>query len=301
MMNWLLHPDQYEIRAAKADDAAAIFVVQAAIDPVDAGQLAAWTEELEEGLESGGLAWVVAHGRRLAGYATIDPVPGLPGVYDLAGGIVPARRRHGLGTRLLRHVQAAAAGKNIRHLSCRVDDLAEGTAVFLLRCGFYMEHEECRLELPATADLPPVSDDPPGALLSFPRQRIPGEFCRLYDESFAGQPWSQPYIEDEVAAMLAQPEDILFLVLDGRPIGVVWYELTPDGRGRIEPIGIAPSCQGRGYGRRLMLAALHRLRRRGATVIEISLWRDNTVAMHLYKSLGFAESARWYYLVCDLS
>lgn len=295
-----MHWDRFEIREAKNDETAAIYVVHAAIDPDDAGDLFAWTQELEERLETGGRAWVVAQGRRLAGYATADPVPGLPGIYDLAGGIVPVHRQSGLGDRLLRHVQVAAAGTEIRRLSCRTNDLTDETAVFLLRRGFYVEHEECLLKLPPSAELPIVPGEPPSELLILPRERAVPEFRRLYDESFNDTLWSQPYTEAEVAAMLAQPEDLLFLAVDGHLVGVAWHELLPDGRGRIEPIGIAPDYQGRGYGRRLLVAALHRLRGRGAGILEIGLWRDNTVAMHLYTSLGFMETDRWYYLACDL-
>ena len=50
----------------------------------------------------------------------------------------------------------------------------------------------------------------------------------------------------------------------------------------------------------MLLAALHNLRRRGARVVEIGLWRQNAPAMNLYISLGFKEAANWYYLACDV-
>ena len=111
----------------------------------------------------------------------------------------------------------------------------------------------------------------------------------------------RPYTALEVAGALTDPDDLLFLMAGGEAIGVVWHEMLPNGRGRIEPIGIAPDYQGRGYGRRLLIEALHRLRRRGANPIEIGLWRRNDVAMNLYKSLGFSEEQNWYYLACDLA
>jgi len=288
----------YEIREARPDETAAIFVVHAAIASAAADRMLQWTQSLEERLETGGRAWVVAHGRRLAGYAAADPIPGLPGLYDLTGGIVPARRRRGLGTRLLRHVQTTA-GAGIRQLSCRVESLESETAAFLLRRDFYEEHEECALELPPTSPLPPIPNEPRSELLILPQERAVSEFRRLYDDSFVDTPWSQPYTEAEVAAALVRPDDLLFLAVDGRPIGVVWHELLPNGRGRIEPIGIARDYQGQGYGRRLLLAALHRLRDNGADTIEIGLWRNNAVAMHLYKGLGFLEAGQWYYLAYD--
>src|SRR5690606_20185611 len=151
---------QYEIRQAGADDTAAMFVIRAALSPIDAGLLMSWTQDLEERLESGSWAWVIASGRRLAGFAEIDPWPGHPGIANLFGGIVPARQRQGLGTRLLRHVQAEAKSKGIRLLSSRFADLEEEPAAFLLRRGFFVEHEECLMELAETVELPPAPHSP---------------------------------------------------------------------------------------------------------------------------------------------
>ncbi|MBP6016595.1 MAG: GNAT family N-acetyltransferase [Candidatus Promineofilum sp.] len=290
---------QEEIRSIGPEDVAALFVVHAAITPTDAGQLLAWTQAWEARLESGGRAWVVGGGRRLAGYAVVDPVPGLPGIYDLEGGIVTARRRQGLGTMLLRHVQRESAEAGGGQLSCRLAGLEDEAAQFLLKRDFYVEHEECLLEL-ADLDQLPLPAEWPGDMTTFPQAQAVSEFGRIYEESFAGMPWSQPYTEAEVAAALVRPQDLLFAVVEGRPVGVVWHELLSDGRGRIEPIGIARRHQGRGVGRGLLLAALHDLRRRGARTVEIGLWRQNTVAMNLYKSLGFLEVGNWYYLACEL-
>ena len=293
--------DTYDIRDYHPDDAAALFVVAAAIEALDAGQLVSWTEELEGRVENGARVWVLARGRRLAGYAAVEPLPGLPGVYDLSGGVVPARRGRGLGGRLLAHVAAQAPALGARQLSARVERLDDEAAVFLLRRGFAVEHEECLLELSDLSDLPPMPDAPGVAVISLPRQQAIAEFGRLYDQSFGGRPWSQPYTEAEVAATLARADDLLFATFEGQPVGVVWHERLPDGRGRVEPIGIAAGHQGRGHGRRLLLAALHSLRRQGAAPVEIGLWRTNEVAMHLYKGLGFSEVANWYYLARELT
>jgi len=297
----MLSFDAYDIRDYHADDAAALFVLRAAVEPVDAGEMLAWTEALEERLEGGTRVWLLARGRRLAGYALVEPLPGLPGVYDLSGGVTPARRRRGLGGRLLAHVAAQAPALGAQQLSTRVEQLDDEAAVFLLRRGFAVEHEECLLELADLSALPPVPDAPGVAVVALPRRQAVAEFLRLYQQSFDGRPWSQPYSEVEVAATLTRADDLLFATVEGRPVGVVWHERLPDGRGRVEPIGIAAAHQGQGLGRRLLLAALHSLRAQRASLVEIGLWRTNEVAMHLYKGLGFTEVANWYYLARDLT
>ncbi len=290
----------YEVREIRPDETAALFVVHAAIEPTDAGQLLSWTQGLEERLETGGRAWVAARGRRLAGYAMADSVPGLPGVYDLSGGVVPARRRQGVGTRLLRHVQEAAAGVGIRQLSCRVADLEDETARFLLRRGFHIEHEECLLALDDFSALPPLAEESRPEVAVFPREEAVVHFLRVYDDSFSGLPWSQPYSEAEVVAALARPDDLLFAVAEGRPVGVVWHEMMSAEVGRVEPLGVGREHQGRGLGRRLLLAALADLHHRGAQEVQIGVWRENHAAMTLYKSLGFAEIDNWYFLAHDV-
>lgn len=288
------------IHKAGPEDAAALFIVHAAITAADAGQFVARTQEMEELLESGGHSWLIGSDRRKpAGYALIDRVPGLPGVHELSGGIVPAGRRRGLGTDLLRHVQRAARELGVRQLSARAARLEDETATFLLRRGFVVEHEECLLQQDNLFDLPPVPEEPPGQLVTYPRDRAVPEFCRVYDESFSGMPWSQPYTEAEVATLLNDPDDLLFIEVEGQPIGVAWHEVLFNGRGRVEPLGVVRAYQGQGYGRRLLLAALHRLRRR-AFVLEIGTWRQNVAALNLYKGLGFSEVDHWYYLACDL-
>jgi ribosomal protein S18 acetylase RimI-like enzyme len=291
----------YEIRQLRPDETAALFVVHAAIEDADAGQMLAWVQEMEERLEYGGRAWVAARGRRLAGYAEADPVPGLPGVYDLTGGIVPARRQQGLGTMLLRHVQGAAAGMGIRQLSCRVPGLEDEVARYLLQRGFYVEHEECLLILQDLSQLPPVTAELRAGLGTFPAEEAVAHFLRVYDDSFSGMAWSQPYTEDEVASALARPEDLLFAVNDGRPAGVIWHEMVSYGVGRVEPLGVIRGHRGRGLGRLLLVAALDGLRRRGAREVQIGVWRDNHPAMNLYTSLGFAEVDNWYFLAHDVA
>ena len=233
----------YEIRPAGADDTAAMFVVRAALSPIDAALLMSWTQDLEERLESGSWAWVAVDGRRLAGFAVVDPLPGLPGIANLFGGIVPARQRQGLGTRLLRHVQAEAKSNGIRLLTSRFGDLEEEPAAFLLRRGFFVEHEECLLELPESVELPSTPHSPQADLVTYPPEKATTAFRRVYDDSFSGRPWSQPYSEAEVTSSLARPEDLLFAEVGGKPVGVVWHEILPDDRGQVELLGNAPACQ----------------------------------------------------------
>jgi ribosomal protein S18 acetylase RimI-like enzyme len=292
---------EFEIREAGLEDVATLFVTHAAVTSTGAGQLLEWTRLLEERLEAGGRAWLLLRRRQPAGYALIDPLPGLPGIVDLTGGIVPAGQRRGLGSKLLSEVITTIRQPGIRQLSCRVENLDEGPALFLMKHGFTVEHEECLLQLNDLSRLPPIPDHPSGNLTTYPRSKAVAEFCKLYERSFAGMPWSQPYTEAEVESILSEAEDLRFMENSAETIGVIWLEALGDGQARIEPLGVAQNYQGSGYGRRLLVAALHEFRRRKIGMVEIGLWRENVAAMHLYQSLGFIEVGNWYYLAYDLA
>lgn len=291
---------QYVVKEIGPHDMADFTSVYAAIATGGQSRPEAWAERFAEQLGWGGRVWVITQDKtKPAGYAILNPLPGLAGVYDLNGGIIPNGRGKGLGTVLLDGVRAAAAQSGAHRLSARVDDLEDETARFLLRRGFFVEHEECLLQLDSFDNLPPPPPSPPGDLVNYPRQRAIREFCRVYDESFHNTPWSQPYSEDEVEDALGEAEDMMFMEVGGRAIGVAWQQIISNGRGQLEPLGIVPAYRGRGYGRRLLLATLHSLHRR-VFAVEIGTWRSNTIALNLYKSLGFSEVQNWYYLACDL-
>ncbi len=288
------------IREYTPDDAASLFVLHASIVPTDSGQMVAWTQQLEDKIAVGGRVLVMVDGRRLVAYAALEPLPGLPGLWDLTGGTAVPWRRRGYGSQLLEAVKEQAAGAGARHLSSMVMTLTNEPARFLLERDFYVEHEECLLELDISRPAPAT---PPSAatVITYNRREAMAHFLSVYEASFDGLPWSQPYSEEEVAGSLRHEDDLLFLAVDGQPVGVVWAELLPGYRGRIEPMGIAAAWQGRGLGQHLLAATIEHLRGRGAQTIEVGTWRSNKAALNLYKRAGFIETANWYYLSHELT
>lgn len=57
-------------------------------------------------------------------------------------------------------------------------------------------------------------------------------------------------------------------------------------------IGVRAAYRGQGLGRRLIESAMADARRRGFERIELWVRSPNTVAMHLYRSVGFVEEGR---------
>jgi ribosomal protein S18 acetylase RimI-like enzyme len=126
-------------------------------------------------------------------------------------------------------------------------------------------------------------------------------FCRLYEESFSGLPWDQPFTNAEVATSLNDAKNMLFLTLDGEAIGFAWVNVDGDGKGLIEPLGIIPAYQYKGFGRVLLFRVIRELVRRGAKRVEIGAWRDNGAAIQLYRSVGFRHIKTFTYLAFNLN
>lgn len=259
---------------------------------------------LGEALQQGGHGWVAWMGEKPVGYLSATPVPGLDGVVDLYAYVVPALRRRGIGSRLLQVALDALAAAGVRQASHGVESLESPAARFLRSHHFYLEHEEWRMERPDLEDLPPLRLPPECRQQTVERAHAISRFRTLYDRSFASTPWYQPYTEADVEAELDDAADLLFLICGEEAVGFVWTRLKSSAAGKvgeIEPIGVVESVQGRGYGRALLVAALHRLAQRGAHRARLGVWRDNEAALHLYRWAGFRRIGSLYYLAYDLA
>ena len=239
--------------------------------------------------------------REPAGYAAVFAVPGLPHVVDLECAVAADRRRQGLGSRLLAHVLAELRSTAVRAgLPISYEDLNSPAARFLRHNGFVIEHEEWQLRLDDLRK-PPIPPTVAGlSVVTLPRSQAVPLFQRLYSGSFENLPWAQPFSDAEIAALLDQPQEMLFLYHNEEPVGFAWLQLEADGLGVIEPLGIVTRYQGQGYGRYLLLSALHELGRRGATQAQIGAWRSNAGAIALYTSVGFVHQRTTTYLAYTL-
>lgn len=61
-------------------------------------------------------------------------------------------------------------------------------------------------------------------------------------------------------------------------------------------LGVAPDYRGKGIGKKLVLAGLARIRRKGLQVVELTVDSENKAAYALYQSIGFEVQTNtfWY-------
>ncbi|MDX1665556.1 MAG: GNAT family N-acetyltransferase [Candidatus Promineifilaceae bacterium] len=259
-------------------------------------------ERLRGVTRHGGALWVAERGAQILAYAAVAPMPGLPGMRDLFGYVAPEQRRQGIGSALLRYCQEQMRQADARQLSHTVDSPDDPAAHFLRSHGFFFEHEEWILER-RLDDLPPVAPSPTCRVEQLPRPEAVAAFLRLYEDSFAGLPWYQPYTEGEVIGELEQGGELAFLHYAGSPVGFLLSRVERESDtviGIIEPLAVSGDYQRRGLGRLLLRTGLRRLVERGAARARVGLWRANEAALSLYRSEGFRQVAERYYLACDL-
>ena len=130
------------------------------------------------------------------------------------------------------------------------------------------------------------------------------EVGRIYAESWKAsycgivpQAYLNKLTHDRWSAMLrADPSASLGLFLDGVPVGTscVCFARDPQrvGWGEIVSIYLLPEYTGRGHGKALMAAALHKLKNEGCT--DVCLWAltQNVRAEGFYAHMGFSRTGR---------
>lgn len=124
-------------------------------------------------------------------------------------------------------------------------------------------------------------------------KRLRSAFARLNRE------WLDEYFEVEPidAAVLADPEgtvlrnggQILFALLDGKPVGTVALIRCDAVTFELAKMAVTAKVRGKGIGRRLALAAVEHARAAGADTLFLRTSRRLQAANRLYESLGFTR------------
>lgn len=246
--------------------------------------------------DRGGRTWLLYHQDILAGYALVDPLPGLEGVCELGGCIAPKHRRQGFASYLLTHLAAELSDSTLRLITHPVETLDSIAAHFLLKQGWFIEHEEINWQFDEMEDLAVGELPSDYKVETLPLPVSANTFRRLYERSFGGFAWFQPYLDDkEVIQELESAEDIIFLVHDEKPVGFAWVRWQDLLEAEIEPVGLIPDYQHRGLGQPFLEQVLRQAREQGARTIKIGAWKDNFAAISLYRKIGFQlESTKTY-------
>jgi mycothiol synthase len=148
---------------------------------------------------------------------------------------------------------------------------------------------QLEMELDSLEGLPEVVA-PAGYRLRSYREGDAAEWCRLIRENIGGEYDERAFRESTAASGGFDAKGLFFAEQEGRIVGTacgVWRREYGERTGYLHMVAVDPQHQGRGLGRALTLAVLHRLRERGyrRAVLETDDWR--LPALRLYLSLGF--------------
>ncbi|MGA8993967.1 MAG: mycothiol synthase, partial [Nocardioidaceae bacterium] len=124
-------------------------------------------------------------------------------------------------------------------------------------------------------------------------------FLRVNAEAFADHPEQGDLTREGLAERMAEPwfDPAGFFVATRGPhdevVGFHWTKVHDDTppSGEVYVVGVSPSAQGGGLGRRLTLAGLHHLADRGLAEALLYVEADNAAAVAVYRRLGFQHAA----------
>ena len=131
------------------------------------------------------------------------------------------------------------------------------------------------------------------------------ELTRIQNTAFEGHWGYHPNTPETIAyyTRLGDPgtENILISCEQDRIIGYCWVEISSSGEdqeliGEIHMIGADPDYQGKGIGRKVLLAGLSYLRDKSVNTAFLSVDSENQSALLLYESVGFElyRKTLWY-------
>ncbi len=148
------------------------------------------------------------------------------------------------------------------------------------------------------AHLPEATLEPPAATKSESpvqyRSFQPGDeasFLRLNEEwivrHFVLEDKDRAVLGDPVKYILDPGGWILFATIDDQPVGCCALAPTEPGVYEVAKMAVTEACQGRGIGRKILLAIIAQAKKMGARRLDLETNSKLPNATHLYASVGF--------------
>jgi mycothiol synthase len=217
----------------------------------------------------------------------------------------PDQRRKGYGRALFGCAAQRAIELGIKCIHINIPGNNSVARTVLSRYGF----KPIRRYLDLKLDMSAVSDREISGASGECRCLESGEeeaLARIQNLAFEGQWGYHPNTPETIAFYTrlgnADTDNVILSCEDNKITGYCWLEILPGGKlggefvGEIHMIGTIPEYQGKGIGKKVLLAGLSYLRDRGVTNAYLSVDSENESALALYESVGFElhRKTLWY-------
>jgi mycothiol synthase len=225
--------------------------------------------------------------------------------------IHPEHRKKGLATTLLGYAmkRAEELGAIVAHVNISQED--EIAISVLSKLGFRCFRRYLQLRL----DMDKVNRQDISLSSLGCRHLQTGEeaeLTRIQNRAFANHWGYNPYTIEMTTLRLnlgnRSPADVLVACDGNKLTGYCWTDVIIGGeavggerKGLIYMIGTDPDYQGKGIGKRVLLAGLTHLNNKGLKATELAVDSENKVAYQLYRSVGFKVKTHslWYEKAVD--
>ena len=253
-------------------------------------------------------AWLMFHEEEPVAAAVVYPRAFFhdrpPGNFDLY--VEPSIRRHGLGSRLLAHVEQAAFHRGHRTLETTIAAEDKPSTGFLLEHGFRVVGQSAHMV--KTGDIAlPQTPLPHGFLIrSLLDLEESPDFYRETTNRLGAYDLNYSLLTPEEMGHLAStagwdPSGVLFLLDPARRIvGVIRAGYADKAKGSLHEIRLEPTLRGAGLGSAMLAAALGYLARAGASQVELDTTGDNSPAHKLALKAGFSVTQHWHHFLKSL-
>ncbi|NBO07553.1 MAG: GNAT family N-acetyltransferase [Actinobacteria bacterium] len=128
----------------------------------------------------------------------------------------------------------------------------------------------------------------------FKRNKDESRYLDLNNQIFKGHPdqsdWDLSKLLAKMGEVWFRPDRLIFMKKDGRDLGFFWlkeHQLIGERVCEIFVIGIIPSLQGEGLGKKILTLALKQMISDGYSQAWVYTDESNERALKLYRSFGF--------------
>ena len=209
---------------------------------------------------------------------------------DLSLVVRPAMRGRGLGSALLRRVQASYDGALVAWSHGNHPAAARLAATY----GWERVRDLWVMRRSTSLPLPPL-ELPGGLTIRSYADADAADVVEVNAAAFAQHPEQGAMDRDNLARRMAEPwfdpAGLLVAEDESGVLGFHWTKQHDAARGEVYVVGVAPRAQGRGLGRLLTLAGLHHLEGLGVEEVLLYVESDNAPAVAVYSRLGFEHAA----------